>query len=99
MDAESELLAELRDDLHEAGERNGMLVLKVREQERVIQTMNEAHKLLLAEKDAENIRLKQQNDYLKRQLAIADKTLATIRWNLDMGEKIAKAQAEGRLSP
>jgi hypothetical protein len=43
--------------LHEERARRGELVLRIREQDLVIETMNEAHKLLLAEKDAEIQRL------------------------------------------
>jgi hypothetical protein len=44
--------------LHEEGARRGELVLRIREQDLVIEMMNEAHKLLIAEKDAEIERLK-----------------------------------------
>ena len=67
MDAESELLAEMK-----------------REYEQALRQIEE---------------LEQENNLLKRNLAIATQTLAAIRWNLDMGEKIVKAQKEGRLSP
>jgi hypothetical protein len=66
----------------------------------------DAESELLAEKEAEIVELikqveelEQENNLLKRNLAIATQTLAAIRWNLDMGEKIVKAQKEGRLSP
>lgn len=51
MDAESQYVEELKESLHEAGVRNATLVLHLREKDLVIETMNEAHKLLIAEKD------------------------------------------------
>jgi hypothetical protein len=40
----------LKESLHEAGVRNGKLVQQLREKELVIETMNEAHKHLIAQK-------------------------------------------------
>jgi hypothetical protein len=74
MDAESELLAEMKREYLKLDERLEQALRHVEE-------------------------LEGENNLLKRNLAIATQTLAAIRWNLDMGEKIVKAQKEGRLSP